>query len=100
MRRQENTAKHVDHVKCLLLFCIFNYFKIPSFINHSIDLLLSEGISYVQEQQRHKTMKALRKPMGQAGQVELFLPKVLTRFMLWHVHQAFMSASCSLSSDA
>lgn len=74
MRRQENAAKHVDHVKCLLLFCIFNYLKIPCFINHPIDLLPSEGISYVQEQQRDKMMKVLRKLMGQGGQVELLPP--------------------------
>ena len=69
---------------------LYLYFKIPCFINHLIDLLPSEGMSYVQEQQRDKMMKVLRRLMGQGGQVERLLPKVLTRFMLWHIHQAFM----------
>lgn len=72
------------------LYLYSNYFKIPCFINCPIDLLPSEGTSYVQEQQRVKMMKVLRKLMGQGGQVELLLPEVLTRFMLWHVHQAFL----------
>lgn len=66
----------MDHVKWLLLFCIFHHFRVPCLINHPIDLLPSESISYVQEQQRDKMMKVVRKLMVQGGQVELLLPEV------------------------
>lgn len=80
---EKHVTRSVDHVKCLLLFCIFHHFKILCFINHPIELLPSESINYVQEKQRDRMMKVLRKLMVQGGQVELLLPEVLTRFMLW-----------------
>lgn len=50
----------------------------------------SEAISSLQEQQKDKMIKVLRKLVGQGGQIELPLPEVLERFMLWHPYQAFL----------
>lgn len=61
---------------------------------------LSEAISYLQEPQKDNVMKVLRKLVSQGGQIELPLPQILARFMLWHPHQAFLGASRGLASDA
>lgn len=83
MRRRKTRCQVCGPCKALAAFLYLSSFQTPCFINHPTDLLPSESINYVQEKQRDKMIKVVRKLMVQGGQVELLLPGVLTGFMLW-----------------
>lgn len=83
-------------------FAAFLYLLIQNPMLYKPSCRPSEVISRMQKQQRDRMMEALRKPVGQGGQVELLLLQYRQDlcFGIWHMQQAFMWASCSLSSDA
>lgn len=78
----------------LQLFCIF-----PLITKESCALQTMLKASVVC---KSKMMEAQRKPLGQRRQIEQLLLQCLEDLCcsIWHVHQAFVQASCILSSDA